>query len=110
MRDSKNGKITIYGDGEQVRDFIHVYDVVAANKFWIGREDGWGEAYNCGTETPHSINEVAAFFPVERDYQPGRKGDPTFSSSTIYKFKQLGWEPKVSFEDGVKILFDSYEK
>jgi UDP-glucose 4-epimerase len=108
IRDAGKGKITIYGDGEQVRDFIHVYDVVSANKFWIDRADGWGEAYNCGTETPHSINEVAAYFPVERDYQPAREGDPKFSSSTIYKFKQLGWQPKISFEDGVKILFDSY--
>lgn len=104
------GKIKIYGDGEQVRDFIHVYDVVAANKFWIDREDGWGTYYNVGTEVPHSVNEVAEYFPAEREYHEARKGDPTFSSSTIYKFKQLGWEPKVSFEDGVSILFESYGK
>ena len=51
--------LTIYGDGEQRRDFIHVSDVVDANALISFQElDNWGEVYNIGFGENWSIKEI----------------------------------------------------
>ena len=109
-RDSKKGQITIFGDGEHRRDFIHVYDVVKANKYWIDKTIGWGEAYNVGTGETHTINEVASYFPVKIDYKPARVGDPLYSCASNQKFGGLGYIPEVSFKEGVNIYLESLKQ
>ena len=99
----KNGNITIYGDGSKARDYVHVHDVVNANKMWIDMDKGWNDVYNVGIGTPYSVNDVAEFFkPVEITYDPDRPGDPQWSCADSSKLQALGWSPEMGFEEGVR--------
>ena len=69
--------MTIFGDGEQTRDYVYVGDVVAAVVAAIGRDGG---VFNVGTGTETSVNELAiargvARLATEATYAPARAGD-----------------------------------
>jgi len=96
------GEITIYGDGEQKRDYVHVLDVVKANALWIDRDKGWGEAYNVGTGITTTVNEVADHFTANRKYEPAREGDPKWSCADNEKLQLLGWQPSLRFKEGIE--------
>lgn len=104
-RDVKTGKITIYGDGKQQRDYVHVYDVVRANMRFLETKDAWGEVFNVGTGETHTVNEVAKLFKPERIVRvEARIGDPRYSCADITKAKnKLGFKAKISFEEGADI-------
>jgi len=100
----------IYGDGTQTRDFIHVLDVVEAfikaievNKSNI--------VLNIGTSKPTSIKELAYTMiklyglNIQPIYAPPRKGDIKHSYADISKAKKiLKWEPRISLENGLRML------
>lgn len=103
--------MTIVGDGNQRRDFTHVSDVVEANVLaaqlvapeYTVRNDiefrawEWGQTYNIGTGTNHSVNEIAALMGGETTYIPARIGESRVTLADSSKAnKQLGWNPKVS--------------
>lgn len=96
-----NGRITIYGDGEQQRDFIHVFDVVRANLMWLDKKDGWGQAYNVGTNQATTINKIATYFTDNIDYKEARSGDPRYSCANMSK---LDFKAEISLEEGIKIF------
>lgn len=101
-----NGKpYTVVGDGNQTRDFIYVSDVVEAFVA-AGFSSVDQEAFNVGTGKPQSINKLVSLLGGEKVHIPKRPGEPTCTWADIRKIKsQLGWEPKVPFEEGVhKIL------
>lgn len=108
-----NGEpITIYGDGEQSRDFVHIQDVVDAWMDALDNEATYGQVFNIGTGTRRSINELvdvtlAAFdrsratYPVR--YAPVRPGDQRHMAADITKASRiLGWQPKVEFAEGME--------
>jgi len=106
--------ITIFGDGEQTRDFVFVEDIV----------DGWaralttpaakGQVINLGGGRATSINQlakaVAAAFgqpDYEIRHMPGRAGEQRAVQADIRKAKEvLAWQPKISFEAGLKKTVD----
>jgi UDP-glucose 4-epimerase len=98
---------TIYGDGEQTRDFVYVDDVVAA--FAAARDKGSGELVNVGSGIELSVNELYAklaelagtrFEPV---YAPARPGElQRIAVDAAKAGRELGWSPQVSLEDGLK--------
>lgn len=103
--------ITIFGDGEQSRDFVYIGDVVDA---WVGALDNpasYGQVFNLGSGRQTSINRLAdavlaAFDHSRRDYAvryaPGRSGEQcTVEADTTRARAILGWEPRVPFEDGL---------
>ncbi|ADB63800.1 NAD-dependent epimerase/dehydratase (plasmid) [Haloterrigena turkmenica DSM 5511] len=104
--------ITIEGDGEQTRDFVHVSDIVRAN-LQAATTDAVGEAYNIGTGSRTSIEELAETITdatgsdspiVHRDSRPG---DIRHSGADISKARRtLGFEPRVSLESGIQSLVD----
>jgi len=109
-RDAKTGTISIYGDGNQERDYIHVYDVVRANMAFLDIHDAWGNAYNVGTGETHTVNDIARFFKASKVYKKARVGDPSYScANTAYTRKMLKWESQISFEQGVDIFLKSLE-
>jgi len=109
-RDVKKGKITIYGDGKQQRDFVHVYDVVKANMRFLEISDAWGLAYNIGTGETHTINEVADYFHVPREYLPMRAGDPLYSCASMRLAQEkLKFKADISFKEGVDIYLRSFD-
>lgn len=102
----KEGKpLTITGDGNQTRDFIHVRDIV--NSLITATESGnvgKGEVINIGTGVETSVNELAKLFGGKREYVPARI-EPRASSADIKKAKKLlNWEPTVSLSDGITEL------
>jgi UDP-glucose 4-epimerase len=103
--------ITIFGDGEQSRDFIHIRDIVDA---WVGALENpasYGKSINLGSGKRLSINYVAdavlsAFQRTRRDhpvnYAPGRSGEQRHVEADATRASQvLGWKPGVSFEAGL---------
>lgn len=107
----------IYGDGEQTRDFIYVGDVVDATLLALEREGVAGKTLNVGTGKATSINELCGIFlrltgktELEPTYEAPRSGDIRHSQADIANIKKLlGYEPKVSLEQGVEKLLRSFE-
>lgn len=110
MRSVFEGKApTIYGTGEQTRDFTFVSDVVAANLLAAEKMDVAGETFNIAGGRQTTINDIAhrvaalAGSSLLPNYQPARPGDVLHSHAAITQAQtRLGWRPEVSLEDGLK--------
>ena len=97
--------ITIFGDGEQQRDFVHVDDIAAGTMAAPGRTPG---TYNLGTGHGTSLNELASLL-VERlapgtqpSYAPAQPGELRFSVANITAARRaLGYTPTRSLADNV---------
>jgi len=99
---------TVYGDGEQSRDFCFIENVVEANLRAADAEGASGKVFNiaCGTGT--SLNRVLALLgealgrPVVALYEPGRAGDVRHSLADISQAKTvLGYTAAVNFVAGL---------
>lgn len=99
----KAGKeLTIVGDGEQRRDFTHVYDI-CDGLIAISKGDWRGEVFNLGTGTNHSINELADIFGGNKKYLPARPGEARETLADIsFTTESTGWEPKHTLKKYVK--------
>jgi UDP-glucose 4-epimerase len=98
---------TVVGDGTQTRDFLYVTDVARA--FLAAAEtERSGEIYNIGAGDPKPVNRLVELIGGPVTYVPKRPGEPDCTWADISKIRdELGWEPRVSFEDGVaKMLAD----
>jgi UDP-glucose 4-epimerase len=106
---------TIYGDGKQTRDFVHVQDVVGATLLALERDSATGEVINIGTGRRVSINELCEIFlktagktRIKPVHEAPHAGDIRHSWADISKARKLlGFEPKVPLEKGVKMLWES---
>ncbi len=101
--------LTVYGDGEQTRDFVHVSDAVDAMASALHKDQAIGHTFNIGTGKPTTINKIAGIFSHLTDYEsqinhmPTRQGEVRASWSNIEKAKEvLEYKPKVSLENGIK--------
>lgn len=104
---------TIFGTGEQTRDFVYVTDV--ANAFLKALDcPTTNELINIGTDTESTVNDVyktlAGFAGVDAPavYAPPRTGDILRSRLTITKANDvLSWKPQVSLAEGLKATYES---
>jgi len=95
--------LTIVGSGNQTRDFIHVFDLVDA--IILSAKKGIaGEVYNIASGKEVSVNKVANLIGGKRIKIPKRPAEPDKSLADISKIKKLGWTPKITIVDGVKML------
>ena len=102
--------LTIVGDGEQTRDFTYVTDIVDAC-YKASQSDIKQEIFNVGSDNTYSINYLVELLGGKKQYIPKRPGEPDCTYADITKIKNmLGWKPKVSFEDGVKIMLENIEQ
>jgi UDP-glucose 4-epimerase len=99
--------ITVEGEGDQTRDFVHVDDVVRANRLAATRGEP-GEAYNVGTGASVTIRELAATVrdvtgaDVPIEHVDPRPNDIQRSRADVSKAqRELGFEPTVSLRDGL---------
>lgn len=101
-------QLTIFGDGEQTRDFVNVRDVVQANiKAALSR--GVSGAFNIGSGTRVTINHLVELLKNVSGIDAGvvygdpRPGDVLHSLADISAARNaFGFEPSVSLEDGLK--------
>lgn len=110
-------RITIYGDGKQVRDVLHVEDLLNAYDAAIEKiEAAKGQIYNMGGGARNVMAIWAEFGPIlerllgkkiEVDRAGWRPGDQkVFYADTRKAKRELGWEPKINLEEGIAMLFN----
>lgn len=101
--------ITICGDGEQTRDFIHVKDICRAY-LMAAESDVTGEVFNVGTGTGETINHLVNLIGGDKTYIPPRGNEPYTHCADIAKItKVLGWKPEIKFEDGIADAIEGYQ-
>ena len=109
-----NNKPIVYEDGNQTRDFISIHDIVESNLLAMNQKAADYEVFNVGTGKAISIKQIAETLAklLDMDIKPEitnkfRRGDVRHCFSDISKIKsKLGFEPKVSFEQGLKELIE----
>ncbi len=100
-----NEPLTIFGDGEQTRDFIYVKDIVAANVFMATHE--FTGVYNIAYGGRITINDLAKEIirltgsTSQIQYLPERAGDVKHSMAAVDKLKGTGFVPQHSFKEGL---------
>ena len=111
----RNRPPTIYGDGEQTRDFTYVANVVDGVLRACAASNVGGEVINVATNGRVSLNELFQVMKsltgatVEPVYEEPRPGDVRHSQADISKARQLlGYEPRVSFADGLRNTVEWY--
>ncbi len=113
----KGEDITIYGDDQQTRSFCYVDDMIEGFVRMMNSEPGFTGPVNMGNPGEFSMLELAekvlklvgrrsklTFLPLPPDDPKQRKPDITLAK------EKLGWEPKVSLEDGLRETVDYFRK
>ena len=104
-----NKPFTVVGDGTQTRDFTFISDIVAAIHC-AATSDVSGKVINIGSSNTYSINHLVKLLDGDIVYIPKRPGEPDCTWADISEAKKiLGWEPKISLEEGVKILLNDMD-
>ena len=106
-------KLTVYGDGEQSRDFVYVGNVVEAILLAAEGKNAAGQIFNIGTGNRYTLNRTLALLekisgrPANAKYEPAREGEIRDSQADIALAKKLlGYNPQVGFEEGLKRTWD----
>jgi UDP-glucose 4-epimerase len=101
----KNRPLTIYGDGNQTRDFVFIKDVVQANI--IAAESKATGVYNIGSGRSTRINELARDIlgisgsNLQPIYKDPRVGDVRISLADLTLASSIGYNPKYTLENGL---------
>jgi CDP-paratose 2-epimerase len=106
--------VSIYGDGKQVRDILHVADAVAAYRGVLDGIDGVkGRVFNLGGGPTNAVSVLAVLReigkligrPVETSFDDWRPGDQYFFVADTRKLQHtLGWSARVGWESGLRHL------
>lgn len=115
-RIKEGGMPVVEGDGEQTRDFIFVKDTVRALILAYEKEESRGKIINLGSGKDISINSllkgICDYFGYagEWEHRSARTSDVRNLCADSKRAKDLlGFEPEVSFEDGIRITLDWYK-
>lgn len=107
----------IYGSGEQSRDYLFIEDAIEAYLMFILTGSNYETPINIGTGIDVSINDIAIkYLPsalglkIKPVYTSPRPSEVNRLIADISKIKGYGWEPKVSFEQGIHKLVEWYSK
>lgn len=109
---------TIHGDGRQSRDFTYIDNVIEANlRACLAPKRAAGEAYNIAFGAREYLIDIyyglteALGKNIEPEFGPERAGDIRHSNADISKARELlGYDPKYSFEEGIKLAIDWYRE
>ena len=106
--------LTIYGDGNQTRDFVYVKDVTKAN-FLAMKVKTYGRPINVGSGISHSILDVATCInqlstqPVKIKHESSQSG-LMHSRADIRRAEELlGWTPETKFTEGLRETYSYYD-
>lgn len=99
----ENDKLFVTGSGEQIRDIIHVNDVINANIVAMKSNFIQAEVFNIGTGKYVTINKIAKYFECPIKYIPARPGEAFELIADVTKAKKyLKWESSISYDEGIK--------
>jgi UDP-glucose 4-epimerase len=108
---------TIFGDGEQSRDFTYVTNVVTANLLAADAPAAAGGTFNIAAGERRSLNQLVGALNsllgthLLPEYEPPRPGEVRHSVADIGRAREiLGYRPSVSFDDGLRTMIRSYER
>ena len=102
----------IFGDGEKRRDFVYVNDVNDAHLLLMKEDKANNEVYNIGYGKNYSVNEIYKMIrdltgiAIDPIYKENLPGEAQINLADCAKLKSLGWEPKTTLEEGLKIQLD----
>lgn len=110
LQAAKNDKpLTIYGTGEQTRDFVHASDVATGVRLAMEKPEAKGEVFNIASGRPISINDLASLIiklsgkDLKIVHLPEIKGEIKHSYADIEHAKtRLGFEPSITLEVGLE--------
>jgi len=113
QRIAANKPLTIFGDGKNSRDYIHVDDLIQGITKAINNISGKkGRTYNIATGNSVSVNELAEIMlsvsgkELQIQHDPPREGDLHFSEAKINRaIDELNFLPKISLKEGLSKLF-----
>ncbi len=111
----KHDSITIFGDGEQVRDFIFIEDLISAIDYLIHTEKHDPLPFNLGYGKFISINELASLIidisksSSQMIHQDERAGDIKLSYASVERLRQLGWKEHMGFKKGLDKTIEWYK-
>lgn len=112
----KGNSPTIYGDGEQSRDFTYIDNVIDANLLAIQTQNGLGQVFNAACGARISLNELVEAINnilgtnLKPNYAEPRLGDVRHSLADISNIRDcLGYEPRISFMEGLKRTIEWYK-
>lgn len=111
----KGKPVTIYGTGEQVRDYVFVRDCARANVMLLSK--GSGQVFNLGYGIGTTVNQIFAGlksitgYGADAIYGPGRAGE-TFKIylDATHAKQELGWEPTIPLHDGLSKTVDYFRQ
>lgn len=105
---------TVFGDGRQTRDYVHVHDVARA--FLLAGRGGRASTYNVGTGLETSVLDLLAILhraagtDLEPAFEPLRPGELLRSALDSGRLRAAtGWAPTVDLEEGIAATFRWYE-
>jgi len=109
-----NEPITIFGDGEQTRDFIFVKDIAAVNAY-LATNDGLSGVYNVGYGKTITITELAERIirlsgsKSEINYAPVRAGDVKHSWAKVDRLFEAGFKTQADFDSGLEKTIEFFK-
>jgi GDP-L-fucose synthase len=107
--------VEVWGSGTPLREFLHVDDLADACLFLMENYNE-PELVNIGTGTDISIKDLALMIMKTANYKGEIKFDSTKPDGTprklldVSKLMALGWKPKISLEEGVKMVYKDVEQ
>jgi UDP-glucose 4-epimerase len=110
----KGEDITVFGDGEQTRDFIYVKDIVGALTF-ASETTGVTGVFNAGYGGQITINELAGQLIANAGssskvlHAPERPGDVKHSRASAQRLLDAGWKPRHTLEEGLAATFEYFK-
>jgi nucleoside-diphosphate-sugar epimerase len=107
--------LTIFGDGEQSRDFSYIANVVDANLLAGEAEGVAGKVFNIATGQRITLNDLVGELrsltgrEIEVDHDPARQGDVRHSLADLSRSSaELGYEPAIDFREGLRLTLEAY--
>ena len=106
--------LTVFGDGEQTRDFIYVKDIVGALVF-AAETPGVTGVFNAGYGGQMTINQLAGQLVAQAGtaaqilHGPERPGDVKHSRASVDKLLAEGWKPRHTLEEGLSATFQYFQ-
>lgn len=109
--------LPLFGDGSIRRDFTHIDDICAGLEAALNRDGIVGEAFNLGHDEPIAVRDVIAMLEAalgckaDIRREPEKPGEMPVTHADLSKSRRmLGYEPKISFADGLPSFVDWYRK